>query len=160
MNKKGFTLIEVLVALMILAGTSIVLYESWGGSLRAVKKGRFYNTVTLLLQKKVVEFEVQAKTKKIDEVVDEEGDFGSDYPEYKWKIKVHPFAVPPINPNGGGLGEQNQMADMIMKTMSDYFEKAVREVLVTVIYKSGDKENKYSVSTIYVDYTVDIPSGG
>jgi prepilin-type N-terminal cleavage/methylation domain-containing protein len=157
-NKKGFTLIETLVALMILAGTSVVLYQSWGGSFRAVKKGRLYNTITLLLQKKVVEFEVKAKTEKVDEVVDEEGDFGSDYPDFKWEIKVKPFTVPPINPNGNGLGETNKMAETVLKVMSDYFEKAVREVLVTVVYTVGEKKLKYSVSTIYVDYTQDIPN--
>ena len=112
----------------------------------------------MLLQKKVVEFETQAKNKKVDEIIDEDGDFGDDYPDFKWTIKVKPFSVPNINPNASAGESTSQMADMVFKVMSDYFEKAVREVLVTVSYKQGEKELKYSVSTIYVDYTQDIPS--
>lgn len=160
-NHNGFTLIEVLVSMLILAMTTIILYQSWNGSLIAVRKGRLYNTIALLLQRKVTEFEVQSKTKKIDELKEEDkGDFGSDYPEFTWDIKLQPFSVPPITPpeKKNELGT-SEITVTIFKTISDYFEKAVREVLVTVHYKSGKRTLNYSVSTIYVDYSVPLPTG-
>jgi len=157
-DEKGFTLIEVLVALLILAGVSVILYQS--GSLLAVRKGRLYNTVTLLLQKKAVEFEVENKKKSVDEIKEQDsGDFGEGYPEFSWEIKLKPFTVPPILPKQANGDNENQLADIIMKTMADYFEKAVREVSITVIYKNGERSQKWSLSTIYIDYKQEIPSG-
>jgi prepilin-type N-terminal cleavage/methylation domain-containing protein len=160
-NQKAFTLIEVLIALLILAGTSIVLYQSWNGSLQAIRKARIYNTVTLLLQRRVVEFESKYKGKRIEELPDEEdkGDFGSDYPDYKWEIKLRPFTIPPIVPPKANGESQNEMTVTILKAMSDYFEKAVREIQITVIYTHGPKPVKYSLSTVFVDYSKELPSG-
>jgi len=159
-NQKGFTLVEVLVALLILAVMSVILYQSWNGSLLAVRKGRNYNTVFLLLQKKITEFEIQSKDKKVDELKEkDEGDFGSAYPDYKWEIKMKPFSLPPITPPKQPDGGNSQLAETIFKTMTDYFEKAVREVSVTVIRQVGEKPQKWSVSTIYIDYSQELPSG-
>jgi general secretion pathway protein I len=160
-NKKGFTLIEVLISLLILAVTSIILYQAWNGSLNAIRKGRTYNTVTFLLQRKVTEFEIQSKNKKIDELKEEQkGDFGSDYPDFSWEIKLTPFTVPPITPpkSKNDVGT-SQIAETIFKVISDYFEKSVREVLVTVNYKGGKRTLHYSVSTLFVDLSVPIPTG-
>jgi prepilin-type N-terminal cleavage/methylation domain-containing protein len=161
LGSKGFTLIEVLVSILILAVTSIILYQSWNGSLNAIRKGRNYNTVFLLLQRKVTEFEVESRTKKIDELKDsDEGDFGSSYPDFSWQIKLQPFVVPPINPpkKKNDVGT-TQITETVFKVISGYFEKAVREVLITVNYKANGKTLKYSVSTIYVDYTQPLPTG-
>jgi prepilin-type N-terminal cleavage/methylation domain-containing protein len=160
-GKNGFTLLEVLVSILILAVTSIILYQSWNGSLQAVRKGRNYNTIFLLLQRKVTEFEVQSKNKKIDELKDsDDGDFGTSYPDFTWSIKLQPFVVPPINPpkKKNDVGT-SQITETVFKVISGYFEKAVREVLVTVNYKLGGKTLHYTVSTIYVDYTQPIPTG-
>jgi prepilin-type N-terminal cleavage/methylation domain-containing protein len=155
---RGFTLIEVLISLLILAGASLVLYQSWSGSLSAIRKARVYNTVALLLQKKVVEFETKNQGKRVEDIADDEhGDFGSDYPDYKWEIKSRPFAVPPIVPPRADGETQNELTVTILKTMSEYFEKAVREVSVTVSYTRGANTQKYSVSTIFVDYTKELP---
>lgn len=156
-NNSGFTLIEVVIAMAILAGASIALYQSWSGSFSAVKKGRNYNTVSLLLQRKVAEFEVASRKLKADEVEDQSGDFGSDFPDYRWEIKAKPFNVPnllPPNPDG-----TDQLTETIVKTLTDYFEKAVREVSVTVIWKTNKRELKYSISTIFVDFNQELPLG-
>ena len=163
LNNNGFTLIEVLIALMILAGTSLVLYQSWSGSLSAIRKARVYNTAALLLQKKIVEFETTNQDKKVEEIQENDaGDFGSEYPDFKWEIKTKPFEVPPITPPKASEGaeNQNQLADLIFKTMSEYFEKAVREVSVSVTYTKGKNSQTYTLSTIFVDYTKELPTGG
>jgi prepilin-type N-terminal cleavage/methylation domain-containing protein len=156
---QGFTLIEVLMAILLLATTSVILYQSWNGSMNAVRKGRVYSTVALLLQKKATEFEIDSKDKTADEIKDDAGDFGSDYPDYKWEIKTKPFSIPALLPpdkNGEG---QSEMMTLIVKTLTEYFEKAVREIQITVIYKRGDKIQKHSLSTIFIDFKKELPGG-
>ncbi|MCC6278596.1 MAG: prepilin-type N-terminal cleavage/methylation domain-containing protein [Oligoflexia bacterium] len=160
MRSRGFTLVEVLIAMVVLAGASIVLYQSWSGSLSAVRKGRNFSTITFLLQKKLVEFEVQNKGKKIEELEGVgKGNFGNDFPDYTWQIEVKPFSLPPITPPKAEGGNDNGLAEIIIKTMTEYFEKAVREVRVTVYYKRGDRTQEYPASMIFVDFSQEIPSG-
>jgi general secretion pathway protein I len=158
-NIKAFTLVEVLIAMVVLAGASLVLYQSWNGSLAAVRKGRNYNTVTFLLQKKLVEFEVENKNKKVEDIKGiGKGNFGSDFPDYTWQVEIKPFSLPPITPPKLE-GTDNGLAETIIKTMTEYFEKAVREIRITVYYKRADKVLEYSASTIFVDFAQEIPSG-
>jgi prepilin-type N-terminal cleavage/methylation domain-containing protein len=158
MNKKGFTLIEVLIALLILAFSMTVLMQSWGGNFRAIKKARTYTIVTQLLQKKMVEFELTYKNKKALEVPDEEhGDFGSAYPNYKWQIKTKPFEFPNLFPMPEDKSGNKDIIEKIIKQMQDYFEKTVKEVAVTVIYKSSGREVKYTLNTLFVEYDQEVP---
>ncbi len=163
LNVKGFTLLEVLVSLIILAGTSIVLYQSWNSSQAGVRKGRLFSTITLLLQKKMVEFEARTKNKKVEEIETDSdfksGDFGDDYPGYTWEVKMRPFTLPPIIPPAANGDKQSEVTTTIIKTMTDFFEKAVREISIVVTYKQGNTQKSYSLSTIYIDYTKELPIG-
>ncbi|MBK9293369.1 MAG: type II secretion system protein [Oligoflexia bacterium] len=158
-NTNGFTLIEVLIALLILAFSMTVLMQSWGGNFRAIKKARTYSIVTQLLQKKVIEFELLNKKKSALEIPEEEkGDFGSDYPEYRWEIKTQPFKFPNLFPMPENSSD-GDMAQKIIKEMQDYFEKTVREVSVTVIQKAAKREVKYTINTFFVEYDQELPLG-
>lgn len=158
-RQSGFTLIEILIALLILAFVMTVIVESWGGSFRAVKKARRYTVVTMLLQRKVTEFELLYKNKTIDDLKEEEkGDFGSQYPDYKWEIRSKPFVLPEIAPPKGA---SSQIAAMIAKTLVQFFEQAVKEVAVSVIYRPpGSKEVVYTVTTLFVDFNKELPDVG
>ncbi|MDZ4678256.1 MAG: prepilin-type N-terminal cleavage/methylation domain-containing protein [Oligoflexia bacterium] len=159
-TSKGFTLIEVLMSILLLATTSVILYQSWNGSLLAVRKGRTYSTIALLLQKKAVEFELETKDKTVDDIKDEEtGDFGSEYADYKWEIKAKPFTVPSLFPKNADGENQNELMTLVIKTLTDYFEKAVREIQITVVYSHGTKVQRHSLSTIYIDYKKELPGG-
>jgi general secretion pathway protein I len=161
MTKRGFTLVEVLVALVILAGTVIVLSQSWSSSLSAVKKSRLHHTISLLLQRRMVEWEVETKDKKMEEVKESDaGDFGSEFPDFTWEVKTQPLKLPALNFGENEKGGQNEIAHMMQKALEGYFEKAVREVSVTIIYRKGEKSQKFTANTYFIDYTKDLGSGG
>ena len=57
-HEKGFTLLEVVIALGIMGTVMIVLTSSWTGNFRRVRKAKVQTQAVYLLQKKMTELEV------------------------------------------------------------------------------------------------------
>lgn len=79
----GFTLLEVMVAISILAIALSVLLGNQGQSLRLAEESRFAFTASLLIKEKFADFELSG-----EELFTTEGDFGDDYPGYFWALEV------------------------------------------------------------------------
>jgi len=160
---SGFTLLEVVIALAILvmAFASILAVE--GGSVNASVKAKQMNIVAMLAKNKMVETEFTFEGKPFDEVKKEtEGTFEEPYQDYRWKTKIQELKFPALSTSGGkaggtegggtsSAGGQNQGADLIMKMMSNFLSKAIREVNVTVFWKKGTIEQNFTLSTFWVD---------
>ncbi len=80
---NGFTLLEVMVAISILAIALTVLLGNQGQSLRLAEESRFNFTASLLIKEKLGDFQVLG-----EELSDSEGDFGDEYPGYFWAVEV------------------------------------------------------------------------
>jgi general secretion pathway protein I len=80
-NRAGFTLLEVMVAVAILAISMATLFGSQSQSLVLATEAKFNTNASLLAGLKLAELE----SGRI-EPVDDEGNFGADFPEYKWKM--------------------------------------------------------------------------
>jgi len=81
---SGFTFLEVMVAVAILAITLTAVLRSQSQSISLANEAKFYTTVTLLAQDKMAEIEV----KDLGTLRSESGDFGEDFPGYTWDITV------------------------------------------------------------------------
>lgn len=162
-SRRGFTLIETLVAMVILSGGVMVLANSWSGNFMRIRNSRVNNTMAVLLERKMTEVEVKNKTKKFDEVPESDaGDFGSKYPGYRWEMKAKKFEMPDMTAALIGKKEGvDQMMLMIAQTVQDYIKEVVKEVSVTVYYKGRvGKEIKNGVTVYIVDYTKELPMPG
>lgn len=153
--KKGFTLLEVMVAVVILAGAILVLGNSWSGSQNALRKARNATKISLLLQKKMTELELKYKDKPLAEIPeDDNGDFGSDYKEYRWELKSKKLEIPDLTSaltaREGGASE---MELTIVRQLTDLLETSVKEMRVSVIWKKNAKDYVYSLTTYMIDYT-------
>jgi general secretion pathway protein I len=159
-HTQGFTLIEVLVAMMILSGAIMVMANAWSGNFARIRNARVNNTMAALLERKMTEYEIRVKEKNVDDVPEEEtGEFGVQFPGYRWEMKTQAFEMPNIT---GALsareGGVDEMTMMIVKTTSDYMKEAVRELAVTVFYKARNgNEIRHTATTYLVDYTKEIP---
>ena len=80
-NRTGFTLLEVMVAVAILAISMATLFGSQSQSLVLATEAKFNTNASLLAGLKLAELESGRV-----EPVDDEGDFGADFPGYRWKI--------------------------------------------------------------------------
>jgi general secretion pathway protein I len=89
-NQKGFTLLEVMVALAIILTvlTALIGNQSQGMSLAI--EAKFQITAALLARDKMAEFEMIAD----DEISSDSGDFGDDFSPYQWSLEVEQVDIP------------------------------------------------------------------
>lgn len=164
-SKKGFTLLETLIAMMILSMAVVMLASSWGGNYARMRRTQLKNEVVALLERKMVEIDLKYKDKPLTSIPEdgEEGEFGDEYPQYTWKMSTKELDIPDFTGIlTGREGGSDLMLIQIMQQMRDHLSKSVKEVKVTVIYtpEGGGDPLEYSVSTYYVDYDKPLPIPG
>ncbi|MGD0021076.1 MAG: type II secretion system minor pseudopilin GspI [Smithellaceae bacterium] len=87
---NGFTLVEVLFAMAILAIALIAVFQSQSQSISMSTESRFMTTASLLAQSKMVEVEAGSTVANHSE----DGDFGPDYPQYTWHLEASDTQIP------------------------------------------------------------------
>lgn len=92
--RQGFTLLEVMVALAILAITLTSIYRLHGQTMVLSARTRFYTQAPMLAQSKLAEIERQGMKNSEDG----SGDFGQDVPGYSWAVRIEEV-------NGALIGE-------------------------------------------------------
>jgi general secretion pathway protein I len=81
---NGFTLMEVMIAMAILAIALVAVFQLQSQSISMSTESRFMTTAALLAQSKMVE--VEAGSSLVNHKDD--GDFGPDYSQYTWHLEV------------------------------------------------------------------------
>lgn len=155
---KGFTLFETLLAMMILATGIILLQQSWSSSTLRQNKMRILNEMGALLEQKMLDLELEYASKSLDSIPDEQSeDFGSDYPQYSWKMTSHKLEFPDISAaltaQDGGAAQELLT---IMNQFKDHLGKSVKEVKMTIIYKGAKKNLEASATRYFIDYDREI----
>lgn len=158
-KRSGFTLVEILLAMMVMSSGILLIANSWSGSFLRMRKTQQNNEIAALLERKMVEIDVKYRGKPLSSIPEEEGDdFGTEYPNYRWVMKSQEFELPDLS---AGLtardGGANQMLLMIMKQMTEHLKKTIKEVKVSVFFNTGSKELEYSITTYFVDYDRPLP---
>jgi general secretion pathway protein I len=156
-REGGFSLIETLVAVMILSTAMLLLTNSWSAAFNRVRKTQVQFEVSALLERKMFEVEMEYYNKPIDSIPEEQsGDFSDKYPQYKWRLKSKKLEVPDLSPlMTSQEGGANQMLITVIKQMTEALGKAIREVQVTIIMDPSNAKQKpqeYSATRYFVDY--------
>lgn len=89
-KEEGFTLLEVMVALSIISIVLVSLLVSQSHSISLQDEAKFNTTAALLAQKKISEIEAKNR----DDFMSDSGDFGDDFPNYFWEIKIQDVSFP------------------------------------------------------------------
>ena len=82
--KGGFTLLEVMVALLIIATSFVVLLHTRNQSVITADYAKRATVATLLASEKMSDIEQE----DFPDTGDDSSNFGDDYPEYRWKTSV------------------------------------------------------------------------
>ncbi len=83
-SSSGFTLLEIMVAISIIAIVLVTVYRMHAQTISMNFISRF-NTVAPVLAIKIL---TQNETKTLDELADDSGDFGKEFSDYKWQVSV------------------------------------------------------------------------
>jgi len=159
-TSRGFTLLEVLIAMMILAAGVVLLSSSWSGSTARMRKTQYNTEMAALLERKVAEIDFKYRGKPIESIPEEEEDDFEGVPDYSWKMTSKEFTMPDLT---GALigrdGGADQMMIMLMKQFSEHLGKAIKEVTITVTYTKAKKPLQTSVTMFFVDFNKEPPLG-
>ena len=79
---SGFTLLEVLIAMAIMAIVLVSVYRLQSQTLSMTAATRFYTQAPLLAQSKMAQLEATSS----DAVSGDSGDFGEKFPGYGWSV--------------------------------------------------------------------------
>lgn len=160
-TQKGFSLIEVLIALSIMMGSLIVVSMAWSTSQLRIRKMKFNNQAAFLLDYKIADIERTYKDELLRVPDEDKGTFeelGKEYKAFQWKLKAKKFELPDLTPM---LGQKKSGADALvvnmMAQLSEYFNQAAKEVTVTVVYTLQKKKVEFSATTFIVDFNQQLP---
>ncbi len=87
-TKSGFTLLEVLIALAIMAVVLAAVYRMHSQTLSMTTANRFYTIAPMLAQGKMAQLEATSD----DIITGDSGDFGEKFPGYTWNVTAEDVA--------------------------------------------------------------------
>ena len=86
---KGFTLLEVMIALAIMTGTLLTVLGAFNHHLSLVGRDREETVALLLARGKLEELEMLP----VETLTAQEGTFAPDRPDVTWKLSINPTAI-------------------------------------------------------------------
>ncbi len=142
-NNQGFSLLEIIIALAIMATAFTVLLGNQAASFLSAERATMMTNATFLARQKMGEIEMEvdkdlAKNKFPDEKIEKNGAFEEPFEEFRWKYTIDKVEIPVVE---GGEGEQNVLVQSYMKQVIDQISKAVREVKLVIFW--GDEDAPY-----------------
>lgn len=158
LNKRAFSLFEVLIAMAIMSSAAMLLYTAWSGNQIRVQKMGINNKAAFLLDQIISELEVKY-SERITQLPETEAGAFENHPEFTWEMKSQDFEMPDLRAIlvSGDQGDETTL--LLIDKLSDYLNESIKEMQVTVIYNKGKKSAKYMATTFLVDYNKSIPMG-
>lgn len=126
---EGFTLLEVMIAVSIIAISFVTLIGSQSQSVSLAGRTRFAVTSSLLAQQKLTEIEMT----DYEQVYSGEGDFGEKYPGFIWKSEVSD-----LGEDDTGIKGAEGMLKVVNLTVTFGDNESLSSTVSSVIMKKVD----------------------
>lgn len=152
---SGFTLLEVIVALAILAVAVLGFHQGQSSVVRVTLRSESMAQAVALAQMQMTETELALKNKPFQNFLeDEKGEFKDEkLKTFTWrrqftKVDISCF-IPQQETQPEGQGG-------ILAIAQKVFEQSVRKIKITVVWKEGEKAREASLTQLYVRFE-DLP---
>ncbi len=162
-SRSGFTLIEVMIAVGILAIGIGAILSAENNSLNVTLRAKRMTIVAMLAKNSLIEAERAISGKSFTEVKEEEsGKFDAPFQEYSWERKIKEITFPNILDQSKAKKDEVSKVDentmRVVKIATSYLSKASREITITIKWTDKKEEQKFVVSQYWVDldHAIDI----
>ncbi|MCA9666745.1 MAG: type II secretion system protein, partial [Myxococcales bacterium] len=172
-TEGGFTLLEVMIALAILALSLTVISQADVNSVRAVGRSKQITIATQLARWLMTDTEDLLFDEGFQDFEEEKkGDFGEQgFKQFRYVLKIDKIELPPnlnaqslsnaVSNTGSGAGSGSRVGGMFQagaKMMGQQFEmirnvleQSIRRVTVRVVWEESGRERFISVSGYFTD---------
>jgi len=117
-QKRGFTLLEVMVALSIIAIVLVSVYRMHAQTVSMNNEVRFYVTAPMLAQIKMAEI----KSESLEDIGDDSGDYGDEFPDYRWNMVIDDVESTAL----GNIARDLKKIDLLISFNNDEFTYNLR----------------------------------
>lgn len=170
-GETGFTLLEVLIAVAILAVSLSSLMASQMNSMAATRYARDITAVALLAEQQIIELEFAHREEGwVNSDIELEGDFGEHgYDDINWACTIHFIELPEYNQlleskegadDVSGASDDNMMdagdqafgaLGVVWPMVKAAIENSIRKVDCTLTWKQGKIEQEFAIQTFWTD---------
>jgi general secretion pathway protein I len=97
-HQRGFTLVEVMIALAILFGALVMMLSRVTADTQATNRAKLLTAATSLARGKMLDIEEELTFKGFQDTEESmEGDFSDEgFPRYSWKATIEKIELPPL----------------------------------------------------------------
>jgi prepilin-type N-terminal cleavage/methylation domain-containing protein len=163
MKNTGFTLLEVMIAIGILAIGIGAILTAENNSLDVTMRAKRMTTVAMLAKNALIQAERDVTGKSFTEVkTDDHGQFDAPFQDYTWERKIKEIKFPNILDQSQAKKDEVSTVDentqRVVKIATTFLSKATREIIVTIKWVDKKEAQKFVVSQYWVDldYAFDI----
>lgn len=127
-GNQGFTLLEVMIAVILIAIALVTLIGSQVQSVAIATGSRFDTVASLLAQWKVTELRLQA----FDQLNSSSGTFEDKYPDFSWQTEVRL-----LEESETGIAGSQGLLKLVEVTVVDHRDRARTLSVRTIVGKSS-----------------------
>lgn len=125
-DNRGFTLLEVMIAVILIAIALVTLIGSQVQSVAMATGSRFDTVASLLAQWKITELRLQ----EFDQLNSSSGTFEANYPDFSWQSEVRL-----LEESETGISESRGLLKLVEVTVVDNRDRARTLSIRTVVGK-------------------------
>lgn len=154
-TNKGFTLLEVMIAITIMVIAFAAILSSQSNSIHLTMKTKELNIAAWLAHNVMVESEHLYEGKPLEELPKEESEtFPAPFNKYKWTREIKEIQLPDLSSLMGGGKEGEGIPEpvrILIQSITKYLSKSIREMVVKVSWERGKGVQNIEITTYMVD---------